>query len=177
MQGEVTPMGESVNTIAFLVLALAAVGGAVGMLTSRNIMYAAFWLLWTMLSVGGLYLLLSAEFLALIQVMVYAGAVSVLMLFVIMLTLRRREDAVRPLDFSPSAALLAAVFLGIMYYGISNATFPEVAPLAEAPNTADLGVVLFTMEGGWLLPFEISALVLLAALVAAVWWTKGQDSK
>lgn len=165
-------MAESVDALPFVVFASAAIGGAIGMLISRNVVYAAFWLLWVMLSVGGLYLLLAAEFLALMQVMVYAGAVSVLMLFVIMLTLRRREDAVRPLDFSPLAAMLASAFLGIMYFGITRSDIPTAQMPAEAPDTADLGVILFTIEGGWALPFEIASLLLLVAMVAAVWWSK-----
>jgi len=162
---------ENINTIAFLILSFAAIGGAVGMLTSRNVMYAAFWLLLVMVSVGGLYLLLSAEFLALVQVMVYAGAVSVLTLFVIMLTLRRREDAVRSLDFSPIAAALSAAFLGIVYFAISRTVFWKAPMPEQAPDTADLGVLLFSIDG-WLLPFEIASILLLVAMVAAVWWAK-----
>jgi len=165
-------MAESVEMLPFVVLASAAIGGAIGMLVSRNVIYAAFWLLWVMLSVGGLYLLLAAEFLALMQVMVYAGAVSVMMLFVIMLTLRRREDAVRPLDFSPLAAMLASAFLGIMYFGLTGAELPIAEMPAQAPDTADLGVILFTIDGGWALPFEIASVLLLVAMVAAVWWSK-----
>ena len=86
------------------------VGGAGAMLLSRNVVHAAFWLLEVMVAVAGLFLLLSAEFLALVQLMVYAGAVSVLVLFTVMLTLRRREDAVRPLGLSWAAGGLALAF-------------------------------------------------------------------
>jgi len=74
-------MAETVNYVAFLLLAFAAIGGGVAMLATRNIAHAAFWLLEVMLATAGIYLLLSAEFLALVQVLVYAGAVSVLVLF------------------------------------------------------------------------------------------------
>lgn len=165
-------MSESVSGIAFAILAVATIGGAVGVMASRNVVHAAFWVLEVMLAVAGLYLLLSAEFLALVQVLVYAGAVSVLLLFVIMLTLRRREDSVRPLDASLGAAAMALTFGGIVFAGIARFT-PEKVPMpAVAPDTAALGILLFTPDGGWVLPFEIASLVLLVALVAAVWWSK-----
>ncbi|MRR12805.1 NADH-quinone oxidoreductase subunit J, partial [bacterium] len=132
-----------------------------------------FWVLEVMLACGGLFLLLSAEFLALVQVLVYAGAVSVLALFVIMLTLRRREDAVRPLDASLSGAALAVVFGVIIYIGLSRFT-PLLAPMPEVvPDVAAFGRILFSVNGGWVLPFEIASLLLLVALVGAVWWSGG----
>lgn len=164
-------MPETVNGVAFAALALASVGGAIGMLSSRNVVHAAFWLLEVMLAVAGLYLLLSAEFLALVQVLVYAGAVSVLLLFVIMLTLRRREDAIRPTDASAAAGALALVFFGVIYGAIARyaPVLPEMP--AEAPGTAEFGMRLFSLTEGWALPFEIASLVLLVALIAAVWWS------
>lgn len=165
-------MPETVNGIAFLVLAFAAVGGTVGVLASRNVVHAAFWLLEAMLAVAGLYLLLSAEFLALVQVLVYAGAVSVLLLFVVMLTLRRREDAVRSLDTSLYAVALAAVFGALIYLGLSRFELTVAHMPQHAPDTAALGQALFSLDGGWVLPFEIASLVLLVALVGAVWWSR-----
>lgn len=168
-------MAETVNGIAFGVLAIATVGGALGVMSSRNVVHAAFWLLEVMLAVAGLYLLLSAEFLALVQVLVYAGAVTVLLLFVIMLTLRRREDAVRPLDASLAAGALTLVFGAILYVGLARFA-PAIAPMPdEIPDVAAFGLMLFSPDGGWVLPFEIASLVLLVALVAAVWWSKEGD--
>lgn len=165
-------MPETVNGIAFAMLAVAAIGGALGVMGSRNVVHAAFWLLETMLAVAGLYLLLSAEFLALVQVLVYAGAVSVLLLFVVMLTLRRREDAVRPLDASLFAGALVVVFGGILYAGLAKSGLSIAAMPDKAPDVAAFGLMLFTPDGGWVLPFEIASLVLLVALVAAVWWSR-----
>ena len=164
-------MPEGVDALAFGILALAVLGGSVMMLFSRNVVHAAMWLLEAMLATAGLYLLLSAEFLALVQVLVYAGAVSVLILFVVMLTLRRREDAVRPLDLSFGAAALSSVFLFVMYTAIA-ARIPEpTEALPDAtPGTLEFGRELFTT---WAVPFEIASLVLLVALVGAVWWSGG----
>jgi len=165
-------MPETVNGVAFGLLAICSIGGALGAMSSRNVVHAAFWLLEVMLAVAGLYLLLSAEFLALVQVLVYAGAVSVLLLFVIMLTLRRREDAVRPLDASLAAIALTLIFGVIVFVGLADYA-PELAQMPETvPDVAAFGLALFTPDGGWVLPFEIASLVLLVALVAAVWWSR-----
>lgn len=165
-------MGETVNGVAFVILAFASILGAIGMLTTRNIMHAAFWLLEVMVAVGGLFLLLSAEFLAVVHVLVYGGAVSVLMLFVIMLTLRRREDSVRPVEISIGGGILAAVFGTVMYVAIARYGDRVAEMPVAAPDTGALGELLFTR---WALPFEVASLVLLVALVAAVWWSREED--
>jgi NADH-quinone oxidoreductase subunit J len=165
-------MPETVSGIAFGILALACVGGALMMLVSKNVVHAAFWLLEVMLAIAGLFLLLSAEFMALVQILVYAGAVSVLLLFVVMLTLRRREDAVRPRDASLPAIAMALVFLGVVLVGVSRTEW-ALATMPEAvPDTGALGELLFTQ---WVLPFEVASLVLLVALVGAVWWSGGDE--
>lgn len=165
-------MTETVNGVVFAILAFASIGGAIGMLTTRNVMHAAFWLLEVMIAVGGLFLLLSAEYLAVVHVLVYAGAVSVLMLFVIMLSLRRREDAVRPVDVSIGGAVLATLFGSIVYIAIAQYGDQVAEMPAETPDTAALGELLFTR---WALPFEVASLVLLVAVVGAVWWAKEVD--
>lgn len=167
-------MPESVNAVAFLILAFATIGGGVMMLSTRNVVHAAFWLLEVMLATAGLYLLLSAEFLALVQVLVYAGAVSVLVLFVIMLTLRRREDAIRPYEPGWGGTIIAALFLGALYVAITRFV-PTVGAMPDTvPGVAEFGEKMFTT---WMLPFEIASLVLLVALIGAVWWSKGGDDR
>jgi NADH-quinone oxidoreductase subunit J len=165
-------MPETVNGLAFGVLAVAVLGSAIMMMLSRNVVHAAYWLLASMLGTAGLYLLLSAEFLALVQVLVYAGAVAVLILFVIMLTLRSREEAVRPLDFSLAAFGLALAFGIAVYAALASAEPPTTATMPETtPGVLELGEKLFTT---WVLPFELASLVLLVALVGAVWWAGGE---
>jgi NADH-quinone oxidoreductase subunit J len=163
-----------VDAIAFSALALVVLGGSVMMLFSRNVVAAAFWLLLAMFGTAGLFLLLSAEFLALVQVLVYAGAVGVLILFVIMLTLRRREDAVRPLDLSLGAGGLAIAFMLTVYVSIAARAPRAAVQMPEAtPDTLAFGRELFTT---WVVPFEIASLVLLVALIGAVWWSGGDGS-
>jgi NADH:ubiquinone oxidoreductase subunit 6 (subunit J) len=166
-------MPDSVPAIPFVVLAIATVGGALMVVLSRNVVHAAFWLLEVMVAVGGLFMLLSAGFLALVQIMVYAGAVSVLVLFTVMLTLRRREDAERPLDLSWAAGGVAVAVL--VATGAAVSSYRPVAPAAAAapPTVASFGRLLFT---GWALPFEVASVILLIALVGAVWWSGGDGA-
>lgn len=167
-------MPSTVDTFASVALAVVVIGGAIGVVSTRNVVHAAFWMLASMVGSAGLYLLLSAPFLALVQVMVYAGAVAVLLLFVVMLTLRDRDDAIRPRDFSYTALIIAMAFFGtavalVHSWSPSATSFPAVVP-----GIAEFGVELFTT---WLLPFELASLVLTVALVGAVWWSVGRRDK
>jgi NADH-quinone oxidoreductase subunit J len=166
-------MPDTVPLLPFAVLGAAVLVGALMVVASRDVVHAAFWLLEVMIAVGGLCLLLSAEFVALVQVMVHGAAVSALVLFTIMLTLRGREDAVRPRDFSAAAAGLA----GAAWISVSAAlgNFRPV-PLEPAltPGVAELSRLLFTR---WALPLEIASVVLLVALVAAVKWAGGEEDR
>lgn len=165
-------MSETLSGAAFYFLAFATLGGAVMMMATRNVVHATFWLLEVIFAVGGLFVLLSAEFLALVQVLVYAGAVSVLTLFTVMLTLRRRDDAVRPFPVAWGSLALASLVCGAVLLALSSFKPAAVAMPDAAPGVEAFGRALFTAQA---LPFEIASVVLLAALVGAVWWTGGED--
>lgn len=167
-------MTDSVNAIAFAALAIASVGGALGMLSSRNIVHAAFWLLEVSVAAAGLYYILGAEYVALVQILVYAGAVAILLIFSIMLTLRNREDAERDADFSWGALALAAFFFAAIAVTTLGFKPTAVRMPAAMPDLSTLGEAMFS-PGGWALPFEIASLVLTAALIAAVWWSREED--
>lgn len=174
MRMEVRTVTETVNGIAFVILAATTLVGAVGVLWSRNVIHAAFWLLEVSLSAVGLYFLLEADYVALVQLLVYAGAVAVLLVFTVMITLRRREDAERARDLSWPSAVLGLVFFGTVVFAVFSWS-PAVVPMPEAaPGIVDLGRRLFSIDGS-VLPFEIASLVLTAALVAAVWWAREGD--
>ncbi len=165
-------MSQTLPAVAFYLLAFAALYGAISMMSTRNVVHATVWLLEVMLATAGIYLLVGAEFLALVQVLVYAGAVAVLTLFTVMLTLRRREDAVRPFPTAWGSLAIAALFTGGVLIAI-NRVCPTVEEMpAVAPGIEAFGRELFTT---WMVPFEIASLVLLAALIGAVWWTGGDD--
>lgn len=168
-------MTPGVDIVPFVILSVLILGGALMMLTSRNVVHATFWMLLSMVSTGGLFMLLSAEFLALVQILVYAGAVAVLTIFTIMITLRRRSDAVRPRDTSLSAAAIAVVFMALMLVAIPRMSVEPSTVLPDvAPGIVTFGQELFTT---WMVPFEIASLVLIVALVGAVWWSIGRKDR
>lgn len=167
-------MTETVSGVIFLVLAVLTLAGAVGVLWSRNVLHAAFWLLEVSVAAVGLYFLLEADYVALVQLLVYAGAVAVLVVFTVMITLRRREDAIRPRDLSWWALAMGALFFGAIAIAVTGWNPEPVAMPDVSPGILDLGRALFSIDG-WALPFEIASLVLTAALVAAVWWTREGD--
>jgi NADH-quinone oxidoreductase subunit J len=154
--------------VIFYLFAALAVAGALGMvLNVRNTVAGAMSLVLTMVALGGVYVLLGAYLVGVLQILVYAGAIVVLFLFVVML-LNLRGEA-----FGPERQGLAKV-LGVVVVGVLLGEFLWLLPGAFGPAAAvpegfggyrALGLSLFT---NWLLAFEVTALLLLAAMVGAV---------
>lgn len=165
----------TLSTIPFIILAVATIYGAIMVMASRNVVHAAFWLLEVSVALAGLIWFLGAEFIAILQLMVYAGAVSVLVIFTIMITLRSRKDAERPTDFSWGGLIAAASFYALIAFAITSTISVDITQ-AVGPSTdlAAFGSKMFSLEG-WALPFEVASLVLTVALVAGVMWTKDGD--
>src|SRR5512137_362955 len=149
----------------FYFLAVLAVGGAGGVAFSRNILYSALGLLASLLGVAGLYVFLSADFVAVAQVMIYIGGVLVLILFAIMLTNRIGEVNISNASLGwASGALLAAVMLAVLLVVAFEVPWAiRVAP--AVPTTAPIGHALLQR---WLLPFELASLIFLATLIGAI---------
>jgi len=162
-----------VDWILFFGLALVAVASAVGLLISKNAIYSALNLIINFVAVAIFYLLLSAPFIALTQVTVYAGAIMVLFLFVIMLLGAERlgEAAVLPWQ-RPLAIILAVVLLletGVVIFQTSG-VLPAISTVGASYGTpAAVGEKLFST---YLLPFEVISLLLLVAMVGAIVLTK-----
>ena len=152
----------------FYLFATGAVISAAMCILRRNPISAVMWLVATMFSVAGIYLLLEAPFIAAIQVLVYAGAVMVLFLFVIML-LDLREEERRKLNKVAlgAGALAVAVIAGILIRAALSAV--PAATTALEGTTKPLGRLLFTE---YLLPFEILSLLLLVAMVGVILLSK-----
>ena len=147
----------------FALLSALAVGGGLGVVSTRNVVHAALFLLLSLLAVAGLYVLLVTEFLALVQIFIYGGAIIIVLLFAIMLTRSREYPRISDNSQWPLAALT-----GLVFFGLLTAAFLIDAPGAETRHRvafSDLGHSLFT---NWALPFEIASLVLLVALVGAI---------
>ncbi|MDH4070738.1 MAG: NADH-quinone oxidoreductase subunit J [Ignavibacteria bacterium] len=152
--------------IVFYCFALIAVGSAVVVVFSRNIMYAAFALLFAFFGIAGLYVLLQADFLAVTQILIYIGGILVLMLFGVMLTNRVVDVDIKTgtLQIVP-AAILAAVVGGSLS-GVFYSTWSTVSgtPSDVATTTPAIGEMLMT---SYILPFEIASIILLVALIGA----------
>ena len=151
--------------VFFYIMAALIVGGALGVVLVRSTVYAALLLIVSLMGVAGLYLLLASEFLALVQVLIYGGAVTVLLLFALMLT-RVRDLGESPNGAQwPVAALTGVALIAAFAVMMSETTWPR--------DTNEISVVPFTSIGDalfnrWAAPFEIASAVLLAALVGAV---------
>lgn len=155
--------------IAFLVLAAAAIASAILMITRRNPVTSALYLVFNFFIIAVLYLFLKAQFIAIIQITVYAGAIMVLFLFVIML-LNLGEDKLQrwKLNSGKSIALLVgiALVLEVLYFVLNFTSNVGMSPDAETIGTVEaIGKVLYT---GYLFPFEVTSLLLLTAIVGAI---------
>jgi NADH-quinone oxidoreductase subunit J len=162
--------------LLFLILALVAILSALGMLISRNAVYSALFLVLNFATVAVFFLLLNAPFIAVAQVSVYTGAIMVLFLFVIMLLGAERAGPVQSIRWQRPLAIALGVVLfleaGYIIF-IQRGVTPLVTnPLPEGfGSPAQVGTSLFTT---YLLPFEITSVLLLVAMVGAIILTKGE---
>jgi NADH-quinone oxidoreductase subunit J len=160
----------------FLLLALVAIASALGMLISRNAIYSALFLVVNFATVAVFFLLLDAPFIAIAQVSVYTGAIMVLFLFVIMLLGAERAGPIQAIQWQRPLAITLAVILlleagYIIYTNKSLAVAAEQQlPLGFGSPTA-VGTALFT---SYLLPFEITSVLLLVAMIGAIVLTKSE---
>lgn len=157
-------------TLLFLLFAAMAVGCALAMVTQRNPLYSAISLIGVFVSLACLYVMLAAPFIAAVQVIVYAGAIMVLVVFVIMLlNVEQEERRSGRLKFLvPAAVVLAAVLIAEVAFILVSVQDFRVTPASGASNvglTHSIGSALFTQ---YLLPFEITSILLLMAIVGAM---------
>jgi len=151
--------------VFFDMMAAAVITGALGVVLVRNVVYAALCLIVSLMGVAGVYILLSVEFLALVQVLIYGGAVTVLILFALMLTRVRELKQHLDGDQRPLAAVAALALLGAFATMMYKTTWPrDVGQVTVVPFDT-IGTALFNR---WAVPFEIASGVLLVALVGAI---------
>jgi len=164
--------------IAFIVLALVAVVSALGMLLSNNAIYAAIYLIMNFATVAVFYLILSGAFIAVTQVAVYAGAIMVLFLFVIMLLGAEKLGQSQTLAWQKPLAFILGIILVaetvyVLFFGaneqIPTATLPE-----GFGSPAAFGLELFQ---NYLLPFEVTSVLLLVAMIGAIVLTRQEKKK
>jgi len=151
---------------AFWIMAVVMVASALAVLFLRNVFRAALALILCFIAVAGIYITLSADFLAAVQILVYVGAISVLIILAIMMTREVQQgNPVNKLEIP--AAVVAVVLLGIMVYAVTNTPWSISAQAPLSPTTVPLATRLFS-EHGFILPVEIGATLLLAAILGAI---------
>jgi NADH-quinone oxidoreductase subunit J len=162
-----------IEQIGFFILGAVALVSAILVITRRNAVHSAVWLMVTLFSVGGLYLMMHAEFLFAVQVILYVGGIMVLFLFVLMLV--NLDVAVQQSRFERhwalaiaasvlvAAQLAFALYQGYHGHGLALAP-PGSAPMTEG-NTQAIGTALYQT---YMLPVEIASILLLVAMVGAV---------
>lgn len=161
--------------IAFMALALVAIMGGVLLLNLNNVVHSVVALVFTFLSLAGIYVLLSAEFVAVVQVLVYAGSITIIMLFGIMLT--KHDDLSEPRGGWLKRLLLLLGVLGFafaFYVGIYNLDFGSEAVALHENNTEQIGTELYSK---YIIPFELTSVVLLVALIGAIVLARRDDEK
>ena len=152
--------------IAFWILAAVAVGAALAVVLLRDVFRAAICLVFLFFIVAGIYVTLHADFLAVVQVLIYVGAISILIIVGIMLT----RDVWQG---NPSgrlripALVVGLLLLGTLVFSAINTKWQTSDMPPQEPTTAAIGVHLFG-EGGFILPVEIAAVLLLAAVLGAI---------
>jgi NADH-quinone oxidoreductase subunit J len=171
MQGAALPADAglgplTLRDVLFYAFAALTVAGAAAVALSRNILYSAMGLLFALMGAGAIYVFLSADFLAVTQLLVYIGGVLVLILFAVMLTNRITDVNISntSLGLGGGAALLVATVPVLVFVAAATPWAANASP-GLAPTTREIGNAFLTR---WLLPFELASLVLLATLIGAV---------
>ena len=162
-------LAQGVQFVSFIILAGMMIGAALGVVLLSNIVYSAFLLAGVFISIAGLYLLLNADFIAAAQVLIYVGAINVLILFAIMLVNKRE-------DFSPipnrwirkgaTALVCAGLFTLLSTMALSTPWSASMSSAVTVENTVEkIGEHFFS---DFLLPFELASVLLLMAMVGAI---------
>lgn len=152
--------------IAFWVLAVTGILAALGVVLLRNVFRVALSLILCFLTVAGIYITLQADFLAAVQVLVYVGAISILIILAIMLT-REVQRGSPSNKLRIPAVIVAVLFLGVTAFAMVNTQWP-ISTVPPLENTTSGLAFKFFGEGGFILPVEITAILLLAAILGAI---------
>lgn len=157
--------------LIFLIVAVITVLAAISVVTSRNLIHSALWLILTLFGVAIFYVLLDAGFFAVIQVIVYIGAISILFIFAAMLTRRVMQDSAPQSNKNwwLGAVIALMLFSGIILMLLNWQGFNTTAPtLANATGTINqLGVALVS-PNQYVLPFELASILLVAGMIGAI---------
>lgn len=172
--GNIATFFSSGESIVFFVCALLAIGGAIFMISFNRVVHMVLALALTFISLAGLYVLLSAEFVAFVQVLIYAGAISILMIFGIMMTKHHQGDEEEPRRPVHNVLLAIGVLglFGVIFYAIQYSEFKTGEFQAAADNTMEIGKLLLNQ---YAIPFEIMSVLLTIAFIGAIVVAKREE--
>ncbi|MFZ3589046.1 NADH-quinone oxidoreductase subunit J [Bacillus sp. DJP31] len=161
--------------IAFLVLALVAIAGGVLMINLSNVVHMVLALVFSFISIAGIYVLLSAEFVAAVQILIYSGAITIIMLFGIMLT-RHNDTSEARSSLGKKILIMGgiAAFAITVYFGIYDLQLSDQPTDLHVENTKQIGITLYSK---YIIPFELTSVLLLVALIGAIVLAKKDDQK
>ena len=161
------------GTIVFFIFAIMAIAAAWGVVTSKNIVHSALYLALSFSGVAVLYVLMNADYLAAVQLLVYTGAIAIMVIFAVMLTLRGEISASNPENnvWGWGALVSTLLFIMIALVILTNADWRILpTPWTGGGSAADISLLLLTK---FMIPFEAAAVLLTVALVGAVILAKG----
>lgn len=163
-----------IELFIFSILAAMTIVPAIFVVSLRNVFHSALMLIVSLLGVAGLYAMLAADFLFAVQLLVYAGGVMVILLFVVMLSGTPKDWAqAQSNDKALGAALFSILFVVVLLTTLLEWPVRNMAPSEAQVTTGRLGELLL---GEMILPFEIISLVLVAALIGAIYFSKKRSS-
>ncbi len=154
------------NIIVFSIISAITILSAIGVISSQRIMHSVLSLAVMLLGVAAVYAILNAEFLAVIQVLVYTGGVIVLLLFATMLTRSDLQLKRESSDIKPAVAAASIFAIGLLFYIVGN-NWKSLKGPAVVGSVKNIGMLIFNVKKD-VIPFEIISLVLLAAMVGAI---------
>jgi NADH:ubiquinone oxidoreductase subunit 6 (subunit J) len=159
--------------IAFWPLAVILVGSALAVVLSKNLFHAVLWLALALTGTAGVFLLLDAEFLAAVQLLLYAGGIITIVVFAIVVTERLIGERLTQTNMRMGgAALVSAVLLGFVVVVLGRHTFPASRPAMPGDLTRLIGQTVLTQ---YVLPFELLAVLMLAGMLGAIYFARPED--
>ncbi len=161
-------MTFSVSHVVFIILSATALIGALGVVLSRNLFRSALFLVLSFVGVAGLYILLEVELLAMIQLLIYVGAIAILIIFAIMLSRQIMSPQYRARNEQwLGGAVVAVALFAVLAFVLLSVTWPTVAGPVPQNAIVRLGRALVAPDQ-FALPFEVASVLLLVALIGAV---------
>ncbi|RAL24596.1 NADH-quinone oxidoreductase subunit J [Thermoflavimicrobium daqui] len=168
-------MNISGELIAFFILSVSAIGGAVFMMNLTRVMHMALALAFTFFSIAGVFILLDAPFLAVTQILIYTGAVSILMIFGIMLTKHKDEENPPSFDIKKLWSLIGVgAFFAVVLWIIYQSPFFTSEETVTDFSVKMLGKSIFQQ---YMIPFEVTSILLLVALIGAAVLAKREEKR